>query len=220
MTSPRPPAWCAGYALGSRPRVALVCTYATCARDWHLPAKPEQEPPRQHKNRRSPTRKNLRAGDSQHDEGPPQHEPPLRGAVQDAHDAHRWDLGRGFDGPMPKLCAWYIWRACAQCTSFLDCLPPLSARPPRDLANPQIPILLPPGSIDLNDLSRLVDAAASLTSAEDSVLQVGGGSLRLPAFSLHALISNWAKRRVNGIGRAAAALEPPARAPVPTRAKR
>jgi hypothetical protein len=37
------------------------------------------------------------------------------------------------------------------------------------------PILTPPkGSIDLNDLSRLVDAAASLTSAEDSVLQVGG----------------------------------------------
>lgn len=33
----------------------------------------------------------------------------------------------------------------------------------------------PPGSIDLNDLSRLVDAAASLTSAEDGVLQVGVG---------------------------------------------
>jgi hypothetical protein len=32
----------------------------------------------------------------------------------------------------------------------------------------------PPGSIDLNDLSRLVDAAASLTSAEDSVLQASG----------------------------------------------
>jgi Lon-like ATP-dependent protease len=32
-------------------------------------------------------------------------------------------------------------------------------------------VVLLPGNIDLNDLSRLVDAAASLTSADDVTLQ-------------------------------------------------
>lgn len=37
------------------------------------------------------------------------------------------------------------------------------------------------GSIDLNDLSRLVDAAASLTSADDATLQKVLECLNVPA---------------------------------------
>ena len=43
--------------------------------------------------------------------------------------------------------------------------------PPWYPATPRRTLMSLTGSIDLNDLSRLVDAAASLTSADDATLQ-------------------------------------------------